>query len=104
MSGISLLIFALTNLAYIWLCNRQNHVKYMLYGVNRPVESIAGRVFECLGVIVRIVLGHKNILLPVFLLQWNAPLFSANCVCIVTKYRSLKRAFQGDSAGTIAKK
>ena len=38
------------------------------------------------------------------LLFWETSLFSANCVHIVTKYRSLKRAFQGDSAGTIAKK
>ena len=54
------MIFALLpNLAYIWLCNCQNHVKYMLYGVNCPVESIAG-VFECLGVIVRTVWVAKH--------------------------------------------
>ena len=31
-------------------------------------------------------------------------LFSANCTPVVVKYSSIKRAFQGDSVGTIAKK
>ena len=62
-------------------------------------------MFECLGVIVRIVWVAKRFTSGFLATMECVFVLSELCAySIVTKYRSLKRAFQGDSAGTIAKK
>ena len=74
------------------------------YRVFGPVESIAG-VFCRVGCIFRTVWGH-----PTFYFRFSAryngsySLFSVNCIPMVVKYSSLKRALQGDSTGTNSKK